>query len=183
MSGAARYLRAGAALLLGAAITAAAVAAPPRDETGAAGSAAAERPRGTHKPTGPIAVTHELAATPALGQLLEVTVSATAGAGALGLSLAARAADPDALLLAAQSAGVERDGRTVWVVTVMPLAPSSYLNLVVTAELDGVPQARSLVIPVRVPGADAPASAAATSAEADADAAEAVISLPAEERP
>jgi hypothetical protein len=93
------------------------------------------------------------------------------------------ARDPAALLVAGHSAPVDRDGAQTWVVTVVPLrSTTTYLNVLVVGELDGAPQARNVLIPIRVGVAEAAASSAASAVEVNA-VGEALILLPAAESP
>ncbi len=131
-----------------AAVGAGAVAAAPLDAPVAA----------THdeaKPLGPIAVDVRLAAPPALGVPLTVTVTARADAAAVDrLALEVRADDSAALVIAAQSGPVDRAGARNWVLTVVPVrASGANLNVVVTGEIDGVAQARSVTTKISPPGA------------------------------
>ena len=109
------------------------------------------------KPTGPIAVDVRLAAPPALG--VPVTVTVTAHAETIGrLALEVYADDPAALAVVAQSAPVDRAGVRSWEVTVIPTRVSGgTLDVLVAGEIDGVVQARSVVTPIELGGA-APAA-------------------------
>jgi hypothetical protein len=132
----------------------------------AAGAVAAAPPESpapvTHdeaKPTGPIAVDVHLDAEPALGVPLTVTVMARAD-GVDRLDLEVRADDPAALVIGAVSPPLDRAGARRWIVTVVPVrASGGYLSVVVAGEIDGVAQARSVVVAIRPAGAEAPARA------------------------
>jgi hypothetical protein len=134
------------ALALVAAIVTGAVAAAPLDAPVAA----------THeeaKPSGPIAVDVRLAAVPALGVPLTVTVTARAEA-IDRLELEVHTDDSVALVIGAQSSPVDRAGARSWVVTVVPTrASGGNLSVVVAGEIDGVAQAQSVTTKVRPAGA------------------------------
>lgn len=134
----------------------------------------AERPG---KPTGPIAVEHRLAAPPAVGVPVAVTVTARVEAGAGELALEVSASQPGSVLLTMPVLVATGPGLRSWQVTVVPLAADAgYLNLLVTGEVDGVPQARTVSVALR--------SAAATAPAAAPDAAgETLIALPVSESP
>jgi hypothetical protein len=135
------------------------------------------------KPTGPIGVDYEFVGEAAIGQALDVVITAQVPGAAAALVLEARARDPAALLVAAHSAPVDRDGAQTWVVTVVPLhSTTTYLNVLVVGELDGAPQARNVLIPIRVGVAEGVAAAAASAVEVRA-VGEALILLPAIESP
>ena len=108
---------------------------------------------GETKPMGPIAVDVRLAAPPALGVPLTVTVTARAEA-VDHLELEVRADDSAALVIGAQSGPVDRAGARSWVVTVVPMrASGGNLSVVVAGEIDGVAQAQSVTTKVRPAGA------------------------------
>ncbi len=105
------------------------------------------------KPQGPIAVDVRLAAPPALGVPLTVTITARAET-VDRLRLEARVDDSAALVIGAQSGPVDRAGARSWVVTVVPMhASGGTLSVVVAGEIDGVAQARSVTTEVRPAGA------------------------------
>jgi hypothetical protein len=134
----------------------------------------AERPG---KPTGPIAVEHKLAAPPAVGVPVAATITARVEPGAGELVLEVSASQPGAVLLTAPVLVASGPGLRTWQVTVVPLTvDAGYLNALVTAEIDGIPQARTVAIALR---SAAPAEPAAEpSAEG-----ETLIALPVEEGP
>lgn len=126
------------------------------------------------KPTGPIAVEHRTAATPQVGVPLTISVTARVAAAA-ALTLDATASRPDALLVGTAVLVSEEAGRFEWVLTVVPLAlDAGFVNVVVAGTIDGVAQAHSVAIPLRV--APEPAGSAPTPA-----AGEALIALPVDE--
>ena len=134
------------------------------------------------KPLGPIAVTVRLAAPPALGVPLAVTVTARADAAAVDrLALEVRADDSVALVIGAQSAPVDRAGARTWVVTVVPMRMSGgNLSVVVSGEIEDVLQAQSVTTKIRPPGGE-PAVRALSIAPAAAGG-ENLSLLPVEER-
>lgn len=134
------------------------------------------------KPQGPIALDVRLAATPALGVPLTVTVTARADAAAVDrLALEARVDDSAALVIGEQSGPVDRSGARSWVVTVVPMrASGGRLSIVVAGEIDGVVQARAVTTEVRPAGAT-PAVRALSIAPAEAGR-ENLSLLPVEER-
>jgi hypothetical protein len=115
----------------------------------------AERPRAAHaerpsKPTGPIAVDHRLAAAPQVGVPLAIFIAART-ASAATLSLEATASQPDSLSVAAPRLVSAAEGRFEWAVEVIPLAADAgFVNVVVAGEIDGIPQARSVAIALRM---------------------------------
>lgn len=112
--------------------------------------AAVERPS---KPTGPIAVEYRLGEAPELGVPLAITVRARA-AGAAALAIEATAADPGALQVSAPVLAGSEDGQFEWTLSVVPLAADAgFVNVLVTGTIDGVAQARSVAIPVRLAAA------------------------------
>lgn len=130
------------------------------------------------KPTGPISVEHRLAAEPAVGVPLAITVTARVNAVVDGLSIEATASAPQAALVTPARLLEAANGRYVWQITVVPLAAEAgYLRVLVAGLVDGTPQAQSLTISLRsaAPEADAPV---ATSAGG-----EPLIALPAKETP
>lgn len=151
-----------------------AVAAAPRTLAAAARAARFELPG---KPTGPIAVDYRLGAVPAVGVPLPIAITARAAGASDGLRLETSASAPRDVLLAVPTAVASADGTQAWELTVVPLAPDAgYLTIVVTGEIDGLPQARTVTIALR--GPEAPPAAAAL-----ADAGETLIALPVVETP
>jgi hypothetical protein len=152
-------------------LTGLAIAAPP---------GAVPATRHEAKPTGPIAVDVRLAAPPALG--VPFTVIVTARAESVGrLELEVHTDDPAALAIVAESAPVDGTGVRSWQVTVTPTrASGGNLGVLVTGEIDGVTQARSVVTPIRLAEA-APASHAQSLAAPKAGS-ENLSLLPVEER-
>jgi hypothetical protein len=164
----ARALGLTAALLL----AAAAAAAPPAESPLAQSSSPG-------KPTAPIAIDVALAAEPALGVLLDVTITARA-TDVRDLSLEARAVDAAALLVAARTVAADAGGGRAWTVTVLPIADGvAYLGVEVSGLLGGTEVSRNLLVPVRVGGARRKIRAAA--AGNDAEAGERLVVLPAQE--
>ena len=160
-------------LALVAAVVTGAVAAAPLNAPAAA----------THeeaKPLGPIAVDVRLAAPPALGVPLTVTVTARAEA-VDRLELEVRTDDSAALVIGAQSGPLDRAGVRSWVVSVVPVrATGGNLSVVVAGEIDGVAQAQSVTTKVRPAGA-VPTVRALSIAPAEAGG-EHLSLLPVEER-
>jgi len=112
------------------------------------------------KPTGPIAVEYRLAAVPAVGVPLTIAITARADGETAGLRLETSASEPRDVLLAVPTAVAGPDDAQSWELTVVPLAPDAgYLTVVVTGEIDGVSQARTVTIALR--GSAAPPAAAA----------------------
>lgn len=124
--------------------------------TTAAAAAPLDAPVATHqeaKPLGPIAVDVRLAAPPALGVPLTMTVTARAEA-IDRLDLEVHTDDSAALVIAGQSGPVDRAGARTWVVTVVPLrASGGNVSVVVAGEIDGVAQAQSVTTKVIPAGA------------------------------
>lgn len=143
----------------------------PRPQTGAPA-------RSPGKPTAPITIEFALAAEPAVGAAVEVSIEVRASAEVRDLALDVRAADPAALLVAAQAPVAGKPG--TWIVTVVPLADAtSYLSVTAQGTIGDAPQTRSVAIPLRVPGAKPTAQAAR--ARAAAGEGEGVVLLPAVE--
>jgi len=130
------------------------------------------------KPTGPIAVDYRLAAEPAVGVPLKITITARVEGGVGALRLETSASVPNAVLLTVPSLVTSGDGGYAWELTVVPLtADAGYLNVIVAGEIDGVAQARSVSIPLRT-------AAAAIRPEVRAEAGtETLIALPVRETP
>jgi hypothetical protein len=151
--------------------------------TGAVAAAPLDAPVATHqeaKPLGPIAVDVRLAAPPALGVPLTVTVTARAEA-IDRLDLEVYTDDSAALVIAGQSGPVDRAGARTWVVTVVPLrAWGSNVSVVVAGEIDGVAQAQSVTTKV-IPAGAVPAVRALSIAPVEAGG-ENLSLLPVEER-
>jgi hypothetical protein len=148
-------------------------AAPPVDERAPAVSTGYPV-----KPTGPIAVEYRLAAAAVVGVPLEIAVTARVQAETSRLAIEATASTPQAVLVTSPEAVSAGDGVYSWTITVVPLAAEAgYLNVIVAGDIDGVPQARSVTVPLR----SAASSAAAPAAGAARG--EALIALPVEESP
>jgi hypothetical protein len=65
-----------------------------------------------------------------------------------------RADDPETLAIGVTSPPVDRDGARSWSVAVVPArSEGGYLNVVVAGPVDGVMQARAVVVAIRLPGA------------------------------
>ncbi len=139
-----------------------------------AAPAAAELPG---KPTGPIVVEHRLAADPAVGVPLEISVTARVDAAAGGLSIEANATVPRAALVTPPRLLAAGEGVYSWQITVVPLAvEAGYLSVIVSGTIDGLDQARSVTISLRSAApADAPAPVAGGG--------ETLIALPVQESP
>jgi hypothetical protein len=164
--------------LLSAALVAVVAGAAPRDTVTA--TSVTER-QSLPKPTGPIAVDYHLTSLPVTGRPLDIVITARSS-DAVGLVLEASVTEPAALVIAAQTAGLDRDGARTWVVTVVPLlADVGYLDVLVAGEIDGTAQARSVVIPIRT--AATKARAAVLAGLAVDSGGEALILLPVEESP
>jgi hypothetical protein len=132
----------------------------------------------------PLTVDFALAAEPAVGTLLAISIEVRAPADVRDLALDVRAADPQALLVAAQAPVPGRPG--AWTVTVLPLVEAtSYLSVSVQGTLGGSAQTRSVAIPVRAGGDKPPARAfeAVSPPVAAGGRAERLILLPAIESP
>lgn len=135
-----------------------AAAAAPRALEESARAARFELPG---KPTGPIAVDHRLAAVPAVGVPLTIAITARAAGETDGLRLETSASEPRDVLLTVPTPVASAAGAYAWELTVVPLAPDAgYLTLVVTGEIDGVSQARTVTIALH--GPTAPPAAAVT---------------------
>jgi hypothetical protein len=129
----------------------------------------------TPKPTAPIAVSYELDGTPSLGSPLSVRIIARPADGVAELTLELTA--DEALYVGPITGGVGA-GEHVWTVDVTPVREGlGHLNVSVTGQLDGTDQTRSLLIPIRTPGA----GSVPPGASDRGDGQERVISLPAEE--
>ena len=112
---------------------------------------------GPPKPSGPIDVAYSVGVAPRVGAPVDIEITAHAAA-AQELALEAVVANGSTLAIAGQSAGTDlAGGGRRWVVTVIPLAADvAYLTVVVTGRIEGLPQSRSVVVPIRtVPAAQA----------------------------
>ena len=130
------------------------------------------------KPTGPISVEYRLAAEPAVGVPLTVTVTARVenDVGTLGIEASPTA--PRAALVTAPQLASAGDGNYVWELTVVPLAAEAgYWSVIVSGASDGVAQASSVTISLR---SVAPPEETALPAAAGG---EALIALPVQETP
>lgn len=138
-------------------------------------SSASELPA---KPTGPITVEYRLAAQPAVGVPLTITVTARVenDVGALGIE--ANATSPRSVLVTPPQLATATDGSYVWELTVVPLAAEAgYLSVIVSGASEGVAQASSVTISLR-----SAAGPAETALSASAEG-EALIELPVQESP
>jgi hypothetical protein len=112
----------------------------------------------TPKPTPPIAITHRLSGSPQVGQPIEVVFSIAAEGDMTGVNVDFTAEDPIAMIDPVGSLGLGnlRAGQgTDVTVTVLPLMNQThYLNVTVTALIDGTPQTRSIAVPIRLPGSE-----------------------------
>jgi hypothetical protein len=126
----------------------------------AAGAAPRVMDRATRspgKPTAPMAIDFALAAEPAPGALLEISIEVRAPGDVGNLALDARADDGRTLLVASQAPVAGKRG--AWIVTVVPLADgTSYLNVSVQGTIGTETQTRSVAIPVRAGGGPAAAA-------------------------
>ena len=149
-------------------------AAPPVD--GAVRMPArSERPA---KPTGPIAVEHRLAGDPMVGVPLEIALTARVQAEVGVLRIEANASSPSTALVTPPLLTSVADGVYAWTLTVVPLAADAgYLSVIVSGNIDGVAQARSVTISLRSAGApdEAPGAVAVGG--------ETLIALPVQENP
>jgi hypothetical protein len=129
------------------------------------------------KPTGPIAVEHAQAGEPTVGVPFEITVTARVEGAGESLELAVDATMPRAVLLTQPTLIDVGEGAYAWGVTVVPLAADAgYLSVIVSGTIDGVAQARSVMIPLR-------STAAGAFPEAAADGGEPLVALPVQESP
>lgn len=148
--------------------------AAPRGTVVRAPSTGAEFPG---KPTGPIAVDYRLAAEPAVGVPLTISVTASVDGVSMGLAIDAHGTEPRAVLVVPPTLVAAADGVYSWQITVVPLAvEAGYLSVVVSGTVDDTAQARSVTIPLR--SAAAAPRDAATVERPDG---ETLIALPAEE--
>ena len=148
-------------------------AAPPADERPAPAREALRV-----KPTGPIAVDYHLAASPALGMPLEIGVTARVVADVTGVTIGASAIAERRVVVTPPVLVAAGDGVYAWTITVVPLAAGAgYLSVIVSGNVDGLQQARSVTVPLRTAAAAGPVPAA------DDEGEERVIALPAQESP
>jgi hypothetical protein len=144
-------------------------AAAPREAERPA--SAVERPS---KPVGPIAVEYRIAGQPTVGVPLSIAVSARA-AGGEALAIEAAPSDARALQVGAPVPVATSAGGFEWTIAVVPFAADAgFVNVLVTATIDGVAQARSIAIPVRT-------AAHAAGEEPRTEGGEPLIALPVEE--
>jgi hypothetical protein len=130
------------------------------------------------KPTGPIAVEHRMPAEPAVGIPLAIEITARVEAEVGALRIEANASSPRAVLVAPPVLTSVDDGIYAWTVTVVPLtADAGYLSVIVSGNIDGESQARSVTLSLR---SDAASDAAASAAVLDG---ETLIALPVHESP
>ena len=128
------------------------------------------------KPTGPIAVEHRFGAGLAVGTAVTLTITARVEPGAGELALETTATDPKAVVLSVPALVASGAGRYSWQLTVVPLVvDAGYLTVVVSGEIDGVAQARTVSIALR--SEEPPAVAAPPSKN------ETLIALPVQEGP
>ena len=130
------------------------------------------------KPTGPIAVEHRVLGEPVVGIPLAIAVTARVEADVGALRIEASASSPRAALVTPPLLTSVTDGVYAWTITVVPLATDAgYLSVIVSGNIDGVAQARSVTISVRSTAArDAAPSTAAIQGET-------LIALPVQESP
>ncbi len=129
------------------------------------------------KPTGPIAVDYRLAAPPAVGVPLTITVTARVEPDVGALATEATATAPRSVLVTEPHLETARDGNYVWELTVVPLAAEAgYLSVIVAGASAGVAQASSVTIPLG-------SAASAPEVALPATHGEALIELPVEETP
>lgn len=113
---------------------------------------------GASKPTAPISISHRLLRTPEVGQPVEVLLSITSEGEMSQVDLSFAADDPLAMLDPVDGVGFSElttgEGADV-AVTVLPLLDQThYLNVTVTALIDGEMQTRSIAVPIRLPGSE-----------------------------
>ena len=130
------------------------------------------------KPTGPIAIEHRLGAEPAVGVPLTIAVTARVAADARNVRVEADATLPSAVLLTPPALDRSDGGIYRWTITVVPLAADAgYLNVIVSAQVDGIAQADAVTVSLR--GAAAPGAAPTPAAGGG----ESLIALPVQESP
>ena len=130
------------------------------------------------KPTGPIAVEHRVLGDQCRHPLaIAVTARVEADVGALRIESTRELAASAALVTPPLLTSVT-DGLYAWTITVVPLTiDAGYLSVIVSGNIDGVAQARSVTISVRSTAArDAAPSTAAIQGET-------LIALPVQESP
>jgi hypothetical protein len=128
------------------------------------------------KPTGPIAVEHRFGGPLAVGAPVALTITARVEPGAGELAIETTATEPKVVVLSAPVLLASGVGRYSWELTVVPLAvDAGYLNVIVSGEIDGLTQARTVSIALR--SAEPPAAAVPPSEN------ETLISLPVREGP
>lgn len=106
------------------------------------------------KPVAPISIRHEFGSDPIVGMPLDLALSIVAESDLNGIVVTLGVDDPLALIepvgaveLGSLAAGEEAD----IAVTVLPLVDQThYLGVTVTATINGVPQTRSVSVPVRM---------------------------------
>jgi hypothetical protein len=130
------------------------------------------------KPGGPIAVEYRLAAQPVVGVPLELTVTAHVEAGVSRVTLEANPSAQRAVLVTVPELLSAADGTYSWHITVVPLAEDAgYLTVVVSGDVDGLTQSRSVTVAL----GSAPQQVAAPPVAPTEG--EALIALPVEESP
>lgn len=130
------------------------------------------------KPTGPIALEHRVAGEAAVGVPLTIAVTARVAADARDVRIDAAASLPRAVLVTLPALDSAGDGLFRWTITIVPLAAEAgYLNVSVSADVDGIAQADAVTISLRsaAPGV-APAASAGGGGEN-------LIALPVQESP
>ena len=128
------------------------------------------------KPTGPIAVEHQFGGHLAVGTSVTLTITARVEPGAGELAIETTATEPKALALSAPVLLASGVGWYSWQLTVVPFAvDAGYLNVIVSGEIDGMAQARTVSIGLR--SAEPPPVAVAPSGN------ETLIALPVREGP
>lgn len=123
------------------------------------------------KATAPIGIVYKLKDEPRVGVSLDVALTVSAGAALADAELTLGADDPLALIdpLAPVDLGTFEQGeKRELVVTVLPLlAQTHYLRVAVAADIDGVRQTRSVVVPIRIPDAAPRKSTSQTAGKSD----------------
>ena len=113
----------------------------------------AEAPRAERlpvKPGGPIAVEYRLGTTPVVGAPLEIAITAQVDEGVENISIETNASSPQAVLLTQPEVVAKAaDGVYSWNITVVPLTlEAGYLTVVISGEVDGLNQGRSVTVPL-----------------------------------
>jgi hypothetical protein len=130
------------------------------------------------KPGGPIAVEYRAGAEPSVGTPLEISITAHVEAGVGNVTIEAYPSMPGAVLVTQPDVVARGDGLYSWTITVVPLAADAgYLSVVVSGQVEGLTQARSVTVPL---GSPAPAGGAASAQPTDG---ETLIALPVQEGP